>query len=437
MKPSPAPGLRARSVAIALVLVLAGTSLGEPAPAVDVAPAANVPQAPLPTPAPPSASAPAPTAAPLQTPSLEASASSAVVAPAPRGAATVKTTYAVEPLAAMKGTIAVNDFAAKGVSQDEADLLTDEIRMSLLQSKAPVLEKSAMTQRLRSRPGADGFQCDDADCIVEVGRLLGVPQVVLGTVGKVGKLYIVTARIVDVSTGQVQAAFTERAEGAIEQVLTTIPPRIASALARELRTWRAGDLVVETVPAGATLQIDGAVAGTTPFRDTAITLGAHQLRIDLADHRTELPSILLERGKPVRVRLDLEPVPALRREQACRQDLKATRDTAEWFANSLLGCTDNGKRLRKTLDDSLNALSLRTAAARLRRTKGLFLAGGGFGLIATGLVLDAVAEKKHSEAFNYASTGARRTAMRDNALGEGLVLGGALLSGWGVWTLAF
>ena len=44
--------------------------------------------------------------------------------------------------------------------------------------------------------------CTDEACAVEIGKLLAAENIVLGSVSKLGKKIIVTAKIIDVSTGQ-------------------------------------------------------------------------------------------------------------------------------------------------------------------------------------------------------------------------------------------
>ena len=47
-----------------------------------------------------------------------------------------------------------------------------------------------------------------------------------------------------------------------------------------------GDLTVSSTPSGATLFIDGVRVGTTPFTQTEILSGSHQIRLELSEHYT-------------------------------------------------------------------------------------------------------------------------------------------------------
>ena len=100
-------------------------------------------------------------------------------------------------------TIAVLDFDGDGVSQSETRTLTNRLRDEMFKTGAYiVLERGKMDEVLKEQ----GFQqtgCVTSECAVEVGNMLGVQQMIGGSIGKVGNMYTVSARIIDVGTGEV------------------------------------------------------------------------------------------------------------------------------------------------------------------------------------------------------------------------------------------
>jgi len=100
-------------------------------------------------------------------------------------------------------TIAVLEFEGKGVSQSETSTLTDRLRDEMFKTGIYiVLERGKMDEVLKEQ----GFQqtgCVTSECAVEVGNMLGVQQMVAGSIGKVGIVYTVSARIFDVQTGKI------------------------------------------------------------------------------------------------------------------------------------------------------------------------------------------------------------------------------------------
>jgi TolB-like protein len=116
-------------------------------------------------------------------------------------------------------TIAVLEFEGKGVSQSETSTLTDRLRDEMFKTGIYiVLERGKMDEVLKEQ----GFQqtgCISSECAVEVGNMLGVQQMVAGSIGKVGTVYTVSARIFDVQTGKILKSANYDHIGDIGQLL--------------------------------------------------------------------------------------------------------------------------------------------------------------------------------------------------------------------------
>ena len=118
-----------------------------------------------------------------------------------------------------KTTVAVLEFEGRSISKDEALTLTDRFRSEIIKTnKYIVVERGAMKEILKEQ----GFQqsgCISNECIVEVGALLGVQQMVGGSIGKIGNLYSISARIIDIETGEIIAVTDYDYEGNIGNLL--------------------------------------------------------------------------------------------------------------------------------------------------------------------------------------------------------------------------
>ena len=128
--------------------------------------------------------------------------------------------------------IAVVDFTGNNVSVGDCRALTDRLRTELFNTKYfKVIEREMMEQILEEQ----GFQqsgCTTNECIVEVGRLIGVEQMVGGSISKVGRTYSVSARIVSVETGKILKTATYDYRGEIDDLLVSGMKQIAVKLAR-------------------------------------------------------------------------------------------------------------------------------------------------------------------------------------------------------------
>ena len=81
-----------------------------------------------------------------------------------------------------------------------------------------IVEQGAMGQILQEQD----FQlagCTSDECAVEVGQLLGVTQMLAGSIGKVGSTYSIDLRIIDVESGTIIQSVTHDCGGAIDDLL--------------------------------------------------------------------------------------------------------------------------------------------------------------------------------------------------------------------------
>lgn len=62
--------------------------------------------------------------------------------------------------------------------------------------------------------------CTSDECLVQIGKIANVQQIVAGSVDKVGDLYSITARVIDVETSSVLSASSFDYRGTIESLIT-------------------------------------------------------------------------------------------------------------------------------------------------------------------------------------------------------------------------
>ncbi len=117
-----------------------------------------------------------------------------------------------------KLNIAVIELDADGVTTGEARTITSKLRNELIKTgNFEVIERGKMNEILKEQ----GFQntgCTSQECVVEMGRLIGVNKIIAGDIGKVGKLHIINLRIINVATGKVEKAVEEITRNGLEEV---------------------------------------------------------------------------------------------------------------------------------------------------------------------------------------------------------------------------
>ncbi|MFQ6608093.1 MAG: CsgG/HfaB family protein [Fidelibacterota bacterium] len=115
--------------------------------------------------------------------------------------------------------VAVLDLEGRGISALEAATLTDRLRSEMVEVGAFVVVERGQMEMILEEQGFQQTGCTSAECAVEVGKLLGVQKMVTGSIGKLGELYTVDARMFDVQTGEIERVSKREYRGGIEGLI--------------------------------------------------------------------------------------------------------------------------------------------------------------------------------------------------------------------------
>lgn len=174
--------------------------------------------------------------------------------------------------------VAVMPFTARSMDTEALEGIASALGSSLLNTgKFRVLERSQMEIILREQGFQQSGACDGSECAVEMGKLLSVDQMVIGTVAKIGNTYSLTARLVGVGTGEVSRSVTRNSRAEVDALVTDAIPLVARELAGEqvdnaavppkeehrsyLGWWLAGGAVVVGGVAAAIVVASGSSSG--------------------------------------------------------------------------------------------------------------------------------------------------------------------------------
>lgn len=152
------------------------------------------------------------------------------VAPAPASAAPTGTNPSPKPAAPVP-LVAVMPFEGRQVGADEAAILSEALAAEMTRSgEVRLMERSQMDKILAEQGFQNSGACSGTECAVEVGQILGIDRMVVGSVGHIGRTYVLSARMVNVGTGEVFRSSSRQAQGEIDQILTTLVPQVAQEL---------------------------------------------------------------------------------------------------------------------------------------------------------------------------------------------------------------
>ena len=139
-------------------------------------------------------------------------------------------------------TIAVLNLDPKGVSQVEAEVLSDKLRSHIMQlvsspeyvrmtdkDQYTVVEQ-AQIEKIFEQFDLQSTGCVSDSCAIEFGKMLQADRIVLGTLGLVGSTYSVAARVIDVETSTTISTADQQFRGAIDDVINSVIPQVGDDL---------------------------------------------------------------------------------------------------------------------------------------------------------------------------------------------------------------
>jgi TolB-like protein len=132
--------------------------------------------------------------------------------------------HSQNPDASTKLNIAVTNFkSGEGITEGESSVISDRFRVELFKTGGVnVMERDQMQDILKEQGFQASGACTDEACLIKMGELLGVHAIVGGSIGKVGSLYLVNLRLIDVQTGKITRVVSKDIKGDIEDVVAEL-----------------------------------------------------------------------------------------------------------------------------------------------------------------------------------------------------------------------
>ena len=135
-------------------------------------------------------------------------------------------------IVSISGFIAVLEFEGNNIPSGEVRALTDRLRSELVTiGQLTIIERGKMDEVLKEQ----AFQqtgCVSSECAVEVGKLLGVENIITGSISRVGTIYSVSARAFSVASGEIIKTAVYDHSGDIGGLLTQGMKKVAEELGK-------------------------------------------------------------------------------------------------------------------------------------------------------------------------------------------------------------
>jgi hypothetical protein len=102
-----------------------------------------------------------------------------------------------------KLNIAIMDLTAIGVGNHVSLLLSEKLRSILFESgEYNVMNREDMAKVMEEQSFQRSEDCDNMQCYSEIGKMLGVKKIITGSVGKLGSLYSITLKQIDIESSK-------------------------------------------------------------------------------------------------------------------------------------------------------------------------------------------------------------------------------------------
>ncbi len=200
-----------------------------------------------------------------------------------------------------KINIAVFDFDAKGISKNEAGVLTERFRSVLVATKKFNVVERQKINLIMDEIGLQQTGTISEETLSKAGRLLGVNSIIIGTVGKIGDLFTVDLRIVKVETGKVVKTISQNTNS--KENLIALLERLAKRLAGIKTALKKYEVKMFSMPGKSSVYVDGKYIGLSPLI-AKLSEGIHKVTVKHENYKEWTSKINVDKKSKIIAKLE-------------------------------------------------------------------------------------------------------------------------------------
>ncbi len=198
--------------------------------------------------------------------------------------------------------------ANQGVMNEDVNLISNYVANQVDKySGSKVISESDIHTILMGEEKRQECGVEDTSCLVEIGAALGVPEAVSGDIGRLGAIWMLNLRRINVRTAEVVSRSSRQVTGDIDSLVVAIPFAVAELFGVKLSD-QPGSLVVSVTPNGSKVVIDGKTVGETPLTHPLLE-GNYTVEVSRSGYFSEKRLIELKPGERTEIQTALKPVP--------------------------------------------------------------------------------------------------------------------------------
>jgi len=241
-------------------------------------------------------------------------------------------------------TVVFEDLKAVGMTQAEAGEISERIRMRL-RSGSPLRVIAGEEVRERAATGEldRNAICEHEVCAARMAETAGARQALIGRAGRLPGSLSLDVLCVDGLTGTTMFEYSRAYDtpgetGPVD--IATAADSIAALLGKSAKRY--GGIEIGSAPEGATVLLDGRVAGSTTVKRDHVLAGRYVLRLEKDGYARTEDTIVVSPGSIVRREYSLALDAVSRDDVRVRRTLRRWRIFRTTLVAAAVGCMTSG-----------------------------------------------------------------------------------------------
>jgi len=216
-----------------------------------------------------------------------------------------------------KPTLAVMPLAGANISPQDLKIYSDRLEQELFITKKYTLVEREMMNTVLEEQGFQQSGCTTDECAVQIGQLLGVQQLISGSIGKIGDIYSISIKIIDIETAEIinrevydcpckpDELLTMGIKNAIGNISGAINNDIVSQNKNTTNSSE-GILEIYSTPSNVRVHIGSKYVGKTPLTLIEYPQGNYSLMLIHPSYKTYRSKLNISKGEGQILNIELE-----------------------------------------------------------------------------------------------------------------------------------
>ena len=103
-----------------------------------------------------------------------------------------------------KPPLLILDFEAKSMAENEVASFTEDLRKAIDKTQGYIILDQSVVETALSEAGENASGCNNAECGLRIGRVLGAEYIIIGSIEKESNVYTIEAQFVSALTGKIE-----------------------------------------------------------------------------------------------------------------------------------------------------------------------------------------------------------------------------------------